>query len=900
MENKSVQYGQYVVPSPKEIVNFGVGQPSNKMLPLDLIKEGMKSLYDVQDPAILQYGDIPGYFEFRKTLGQYLSKKYNENVTPNELFVTNGITGGLSLICSLLTDNNTVIYVEEPTYFLAINIFKDFGLNVETIPMEDDGINLKILEDKLSNNNINSLLYTIPTFHNPTSITMSHEKRIKLGKLVNKYNKLIVVADEVYQLLYFNAIGPKPLYYYNNNIISLGSFSKILAPSLRLGWIQTSKKWIEILSDSGQLDSSGGINPFISAIVHPLIGDMSLDKNIEKCREFLKVRCNIMCDLVDKYLSKYVEYKRPEGGYFVWLKLKNSSINTGNIMTLALSLKVKFHPGYKFAQGSSCSNYIRLSYSYYDPDGIELGIMRLEKMFKRIETMPIIVDDIQDLESEYFIEKDCINKKNVSILGYKGRLGSRIIDLLQNNNEIEFYSGIDHTMNINMKTNVIVDVSSPEGTEQLITKLLDIKYYIPLIIGTTGILPNILIDRYSKFAPIAVISNFSVGIPQLLKFVKDINIDTWNISMEEIHHIHKKDKPSGTAKTIINTSPLNNIKIPINSIRSEEIIGQHNLILENEYETLEIKHTAKSRDLFAIGAIRYINWIINKMPKVYYEMENGNIIKNENIEFENIEFEKYSGCGNDFIMIDNTKYNFQLNDKIKIIKNICERGSAIGADGVIFLSNHPKYDIKWDFYNKDGSLVPMCGNGAICVIKWLFDHNRYNNFAIIINSFDVATYGDINMKEHTVRIKMPKIEVIKNKIKKNKRESKIGSYNIGVPHVVYYLYDVNINNYDLKSLGQFVRQYEEINVNVIQLNKNNEYRIRTWEKGVWNETLSCGTGCCVAAYSLWDKTTPKVFKMRVQSNDILKVYCSINEIYLEGQANQVFTGKSTNITSNYQ
>ena len=150
----------------------------------------MVKMHRIEDPALLQYGDIPGYKTFRKDFAEYLSKKYSENVDYKSLFITNGVTGGLSLLCSLFTQKDSIIFVEEPTYFLAINIFKDFKLDIRTISIEKDGLDIdeltaKIKEIRKQGNNDNIFLYTIPTFHNPTSYTMSEKKREQLGNLCN-------------------------------------------------------------------------------------------------------------------------------------------------------------------------------------------------------------------------------------------------------------------------------------------------------------------------------------------------------------------------------------------------------------------------------------------------------------------------------------------------------------------------------------------------------------------------------------------------------------------------------------------------------------------------------------------------------------------------------------------
>jgi len=299
-----VRYGQYTVPSYNEQVNFGVGQPSTEMLPLELIQQAMAENLDIKDPSLLQYGDIPGYYEFREALSTFLKREYMQEVKPDDLFVSNGISQTLGLLCSLFTKTGDIVIVEEPTYFLAINIFREFNLNIKSISIEDDGVSLTELEAILEENKDNEriLFYTIPSFHNPTSITMSHHKRVKLGNLADKYSNMLVFADEVYQLLFFeeNNRPPPPLKYYHENFISLGSFSKILAPSLRLGWIHASNKILDKIINSGQLDSSGGLNPFVSSVVHRMIDNGTFEKQLNKNREVLKIRSSVLYERIQK------------------------------------------------------------------------------------------------------------------------------------------------------------------------------------------------------------------------------------------------------------------------------------------------------------------------------------------------------------------------------------------------------------------------------------------------------------------------------------------------------------------------------------------------------------------------------------------------------------------------
>lgn len=612
----TTQYGQYTVPPASEMVNFGVGQPANNILNLDMIKRGMQHIIDnVQDNALLQYGDIPGYNTFRESLSTYLEEQYGAQVGANNLFMTNGVTQALSLICSLFAKRNqqVTLFVEDSSYFLAINIFQDFGLNVVPINMTKNGIDLDVLRLRLAESYADiKILYTIPTFHNPTGITLSHKKRQELAELADQYD-LLIVADEVYQLLYFEDKPPNPMCYYYSKTLSLGSFSKILAPSLRLGWIQTfDTELMDVLKGCGQLDSSGGLNPISMSIVHPLIDSGELDNQIQEYRRILKERCDALADSVDKRLVKngYASYTRPTGGYFLWLECFPDSedvpeFNIDCLMDCNIHHKVKAHPGYKFCSfynddqcgnvSTDCDSFIRLSFSYYDKEDMDLGVSRLQQSF--------------DVFTHKVIPPDAVL---VSVLGASGRLGSQIVNEIQDRDmcKMQYHGCIDRSFDIprlesSNNKHVIIDVSQPEGTFNLLQTLTDMEYYPPVIIGTTGDLPHKLIEEYSTKAPVALVSNFSAGIPELKKMLTNLNVERggWMVTIEETHHVHKKDKPSGTAKSLGQCFQ----SIPnIQSYRVGEVIGVHTVTLENDHEIVEITHRAKNRQLFASGAIKYI------------------------------------------------------------------------------------------------------------------------------------------------------------------------------------------------------------------------------------------------------------------------------------------------------
>jgi 2-aminoadipate transaminase len=227
-------------------------------------------------------------------------------------------------------------------------------------------------------------LYIIPTFQNPTGQTLSQERRERLVTLSRQHNFLLV-ADEVYHLLNYSGQPPKPIAAETDagNIISLGSFSKILAPGLRLGWIQANPEVIQRFINSGLLNSGGGMNPFTSAIVCRVLETGGLDQNIAKLIAIYRDRLTAMDSALRRYLPG-VEYTLPRGGYFFWIHLPNG-INATELQRRAEPFKVGFRPGTLFSCQGGLQDYIRLCYVFYEADELEQGILRLKQSLDRME-----------------------------------------------------------------------------------------------------------------------------------------------------------------------------------------------------------------------------------------------------------------------------------------------------------------------------------------------------------------------------------------------------------------------------------------------------------------------------------------------------------------------------------
>jgi len=362
---------------PPDVIDLGLGDPSLALLPLDLIREAAQLRLAQGDPSFLQYGAEQGDEHFRLALADFLSRGYGFEVKPESLFVTNGISNALDLICTLFTKPGDTIFVEEPTYFLALRIFEDHHLRVISIDTDENGLIIESLEEKLAEFHPR-FLYLIPTFHNPAGATLPQERRERLVTLAKEYD-FILVADEVYHLLSYARIPPKSFSAYidTENVISLGSFSKILAPGLRLGWLQAHPEKIKRFNTCGLLDSSGGLNPFTSAIVREVIESGGLETNINKLIDIYRTRLDVMNAALRQHLPN-VQYSVPGGGYFFWLRLPGKT-DARELRRSAASFKVDFRPGTLFSSRDGLKNQIRLCFVHYEADKIEEGVIRLRQ-----------------------------------------------------------------------------------------------------------------------------------------------------------------------------------------------------------------------------------------------------------------------------------------------------------------------------------------------------------------------------------------------------------------------------------------------------------------------------------------------------------------------------------------
>ncbi|MCB0045836.1 MAG: PLP-dependent aminotransferase family protein [Caldilineaceae bacterium] len=364
-------------PAP-DLIDFGIGQPGFDLLPAELLRQAGQARLDGKDTSFLNYGLEQGDEFLRHALARFLSEQYASPVDPAHLFISAGASSALALICMLYTKPGDVVLVEEPSYFLALRIFADYGLRVISLPVDDAGLDPDAVETILSQYRP-TLLYTIPTFQNPTGVTLSPTRRARLAELARQHDFLIV-ADEVYHSLSYASSPPRPMAAYagEGHVLSIGSFSKILAPGLRLGWIQAAPEQIARVTNCGLVDSGGGMNPLAAALVRPLLENGGQNEYLTELRTTYAARVNALNAALARELGDRARWRRPEGGFFFWLELL-PEYDTDALLDKARLQRVSFQPGPKFSSRNGLHHCLRLSFAFYAIPQLEEGARRLAK-----------------------------------------------------------------------------------------------------------------------------------------------------------------------------------------------------------------------------------------------------------------------------------------------------------------------------------------------------------------------------------------------------------------------------------------------------------------------------------------------------------------------------------------
>jgi len=369
----------------REIISFAGGLPDPETFPREELAEVAREVILERGDQALQYIPTKGVTEFRRILRDFLSSRGVRVTLTDDVIVTTGSQEALYLIGKILVNPGDVVFVEAPTYLAAINVFRQFGARFKSAPVDEDGMRVDVLEERIkearSEGSNLKLIYTIPTSQNPSGTTMSLERRRYLLELAERYD-LLIVEDDPYSFFTFEPVEAEPLKTLDRSgrVIYVGTMSKILSPGLRIGWA-LAESWVitsmELAKQSVDLHSST-LSQFIAmeAIRRGLI-----DKTVEKARKLYKVKRDAMLEALEDYFPENSRWTKPVGGLFIFAYAP-PGIDTKKLLPEALERGVAYVPGASFFAEGGGENTMRLNFSYPSLTQIREGIRRLGVLLK--------------------------------------------------------------------------------------------------------------------------------------------------------------------------------------------------------------------------------------------------------------------------------------------------------------------------------------------------------------------------------------------------------------------------------------------------------------------------------------------------------------------------------------
>ena len=378
-----------------DIISFAGGLPATDVFPVAELNAACDRVLREQGAMALQYSTTEGYLPLREMIARH-SARYGIKITPENVLITSGSQQALDLLGKILIDPGDRILVESPTYLAAIQAWNAYGAEFITVPMDDDGMNTDYLEEALRAGP--KFIYVLPNFQNPTGVTLSLERRRKLFELADQYGVPIVEDDPYGQLRYEGEHLPSIVVLdsqfrddgtpcYRGNVIYLSTFSKTLAPGLRLGWVVAPP---EVIGKLVQAKQGADLHTatFNQVVAYEVSRGGFLDRHIHTICDVYGERRDLMLAAMDRDFPAEVNWTHPQGGLFLWGILP-TYMDAKDLLTSCLERKVAFVPGEPFHATGGGKNTMRINFSNATHEEINQGIKRLgtaisEKLAKQI------------------------------------------------------------------------------------------------------------------------------------------------------------------------------------------------------------------------------------------------------------------------------------------------------------------------------------------------------------------------------------------------------------------------------------------------------------------------------------------------------------------------------------
>ncbi len=376
-----------------DVISFAGGLPAPEMFPVEEFRQASEKVLAEHGAKALQYGATEGYMPLRSLIVKQMAR-YGIHAREDNILLTSGSQQALDMIGRLLINPGDKILVESPTYLGALQAWSAYQARYVSVPIDQDGMRTELLEEAVRSGP--KFMYILPNFQNPGGVTLALDRRMKLIQMAEQYG-IPIIEDDPYGQLRYSGEHLPPLVlldcdhlesragdthgYFDGNVIYTSTFSKTLAPGLRLGWIVAPVDVIKRCVQSKQgMDLH--TSTFVQMVAYEVAKDGFLEQHVRRIRQVYAHRRDVMLAAMERYFPEEVQWTRPAGGLFLWAWLPEG-MNTAELLELAVQTqRVAFVPGHAFYPDGQGKNTMRLNFSNATPEMIEEGIRRLGVVLK--------------------------------------------------------------------------------------------------------------------------------------------------------------------------------------------------------------------------------------------------------------------------------------------------------------------------------------------------------------------------------------------------------------------------------------------------------------------------------------------------------------------------------------
>jgi 2-aminoadipate transaminase len=379
-----------------DVLSFAGGLPAPELFPVEELAAAHAEVLANDGAFALQYSTTEGYGPLREWIAANLANR-GMTVTPSEVLITSGSQQGIDLVARILLDPGDVVLVENPTYLAALQAFAAYEVKLVPVPSDDDGMQTELLE-KLITEHRPKLVYLVSNFQNPKGTSLSMVRREQLAQLANRYGVAVLEDDPYGELIFSGERLPAVASLGGSNVLHISTFSKTLAPGLRIGWLSGDESLVRkatIVKQAADLHTA----TLSQRAASVLLRDFDLEGHLGRLRSIYGQRCATMLAALRQYMPQGTTWVEPKGGMFVWMQLPNG-IDAESLFAAALAKQVAFVPGSAFFVDDIRTDFVRLNFSNRPPDLIKEGMRRLgevvhaavlsppPRMPRRAETAP--------------------------------------------------------------------------------------------------------------------------------------------------------------------------------------------------------------------------------------------------------------------------------------------------------------------------------------------------------------------------------------------------------------------------------------------------------------------------------------------------------------------------------